>query len=112
MAFYKKLCQTIYKEIKTNDLGKFNFMFDRNKEIEVENQRIRDLNKLNTLSQETRQVKLYELSLLDISINTKNAWFNLLDDLLDQRFELETFTQDNRLYYVGITILFFSVIIY
>jgi len=97
---------------KQFDLGKFNIMFDRNKEIEVENQRIRDLNKLNAMAQETHQVKLYDLSLLDIIINTKNAWFNLLDDLLDQRFEIETFTQNNRLFYIGITIIFFTVIIY
>lgn len=97
---------------KQFDLGKFNIMFDRNKEIEIENQRIRDLNKLNALAQEKHQIKLYELSLLNIIINTKNAWFNVLDDLLDQRFEMATFTRDNRLFYIGITIIFFAVIIY
>jgi hypothetical protein len=96
------------------DLAKFNIEFDRNKEIAKENQRISDLNKLNTLaqSQETVHVSLYDLPLADIIINIKNSWFNLLDDLLDQKFEIETFTRENRLFYIGITILFFTIILY
>lgn len=94
------------------DLAKFNIEFDRNKEIAKENQRISDLNKLNALSQETVHVSLYDLPLADIIINIKNTWFNLLDDLLDQKFEIETFTKDNRLFYIGITILFFTIILY
>jgi len=35
-----------------------------------------------------------------------------LDDLLDQKFEIETFTKENRLFYIGITILFFTIILY
>lgn len=94
------------------DLGQFNKIFDRNKEIAKDSQRINDLNKLNALSKETVQVSLYDLSLFQIIINIKNTWFNLLDDLLDQQFELETFTKDNRLFYIGLTIVFFAVVLY
>lgn len=94
------------------DLGQFNIAFDRNKEIAKESQKINDLNKLNALSQETVHQSLYDLSLFQIIINTKNAWFNLLDDLLDQNFELETFTKENRLFYIGLTLLLFTIILY
>lgn len=97
---------------KKFDLGQFNKTFDRNKEIATESQKINDLNKLNALSRETMRVSLYDLSLFQIIINTKNTWFNLLDDLLDQNFELETFTKENRLFYIGLTVVFFSVLLY
>jgi hypothetical protein len=97
---------------KRFDLGQFNKIFDRNKEIATESQKISDLNKLNALSQETVRTSLYDLSLFQIIINTKNAWFNILDDLLDQKFESETFTKANRLFYIGLTIVFFAVILY
>jgi len=97
---------------KQFDLGKFNIVFDRNKEIAKENQRISDLNKLNALAQDKPKISLYNLSLYELIVNTKDAWFGLLDDLLDQRLELITFTKDNRLFYIGLTILIFSVILY
>lgn len=94
------------------DLGQFNVGFDRNKEIAQESQKISDLNKLNALSQETVHVSLYDLSLFQIIINIKNTWFNLLDDLLDQKFELSTFTEENRMFYIGLTIVFFAIVLY
>lgn len=98
---------------KQFDLGKFNKVFERNKLLRKETQRIKEFNKLNELSDttQTRQ-SLYDLSLLQIIVNTKNAWFNLLDDLLDQRFELNTLIRDNRIFYIGITILFIAIILY
>ncbi len=97
---------------KKIDLGKFNIIFERNKEVAKESQRLKDLEKLNALSQEKQIISLYDLSLFDIIINTKNAWFNLLDDLLDQKIELSTFTKENRLFYVGLTIIVFATVFY
>lgn len=97
---------------KKIDLGKFNKVFERTKEEAKREQKLIDLEKLNKLSEETQRVSLYDLTISQIIINTKNAWFYLLDDLLDQKFSLDTFTKDNRLFYIGITILFFSIISY
>lgn len=99
-------------DTKKFDLGRFNKEFERNKEITLESQRLKDLDKLNALAQETERVSLYDLSLLQIIVNAKDSWFNLLDDLLDQRFELSTFTKDNRLFYIGLTIIVFAIILY
>lgn len=97
---------------KVFDLGKFNKVFERNKEIVKESQRINDLNKLNALSETQERISLYNLSLFQIIVNTKDAWFNLLDDMLDQRFELATLTKNNRLFYIGITIVTIIIILY
>jgi len=97
---------------RTFDLGQFNKVFERDKERAKESQRLKDLDKLNALSQTQERVSLYNLSLLQIIVNTKDAWFTLLDDLLDQRFELETLTKNNRIFYIGLTIIFFAAILY
>lgn len=97
---------------KNFNLGQFNKEFERTKEIAQESQRLRDLNKLNALSQVQERTSLYNLSILQIIINAKDAWFNLLDDLLDQKFVLDTFIKDNRLFYIGLTVLFFATVLY
>lgn len=97
---------------KQIDLGRFNKEFDRTKQIAINNQKLNDLTKLNELSKEEKKEKLYNLNMSEIILNTKDTWFNVLDDLLDQQFKLQTFTKENRLFYIGVTILLFGIIIY
>lgn len=97
---------------KKFDLGQFNKVFDVNREITKKNQRVADIQKLNELSKTETKTSLYDLNISQILINTKNTWFNTLDDVLDRRFELNTITKDNRLFYIGLTIIFISVILY
>jgi hypothetical protein len=94
------------------DLGKFNKVFDVNREITKRNQRVEEIQKLNRLSQVETKTSLYDLNMSQILVNTKNSWFNMLDDLLEQRFQLSTLTKDNRLFYIGLTIVFIAVILY
>lgn len=97
---------------KRFDLGKFNKVFDVNREITKRNQRVEELEKLSRLSKVETHTSLYDLNISQILVNTKNSWFNLLDDLLEQRFQLDTFTKDNRLFYIGLTIVFIAIILY
>jgi hypothetical protein len=97
---------------KKFDLAQFNIKFERQKEIFQKQQNLKELEKLNQL-QETKQiVSLYDLSILDIVVNTKTAWFEILDDILDQRFDYDVFTKENRMFYVGFTILFIACVLY
>ena len=98
---------------KQFDLAKFNKAYDKNKAITDNKQKVIDNNKLNDLSREqTTHVNFYDMSLYQIIINIKNTWFYLLDDLLDQKFEINIFTKENRLLYIGITIVFFTIVMY
>jgi hypothetical protein len=99
---------------KRFDLAQFNKDFDKSKDQVMKSQIITDQKKLNELADAANlpKVSLYNLSIFEIIINTKNAWFNLLDDLLDQQFSLETFTKENRMFYVGLTIVFFASVLY
>lgn len=94
------------------DLGKFNKVFDINRDVTKQNNLLRDIEFLDGLSEREKRVSLYNLNIFDIMINTKNAWFGFLDDLLDQRFTLETITKNNRLFYIGLTIMIIACVLY
>jgi uncharacterized membrane protein len=83
-----------------------------NKKIIKQHQILKDLEKLNTLSQQKHHISLYDQTTYQKLVNTKDAWFNLLDDLLDRHYHPSSFYKDNRLFYISITIMFFSIIIY
>lgn len=63
------------------------------------------------------QKKLYEQSLYDTLVNTKDAYYSVFDDILkgDIKYPYYTvFTKNNRLYYIGIglVIIVFILMIY
>jgi hypothetical protein len=122
---YEKTINGVRRKIKNPelqyDLGQFDIALDsdnndRNLDLEQvlakDTLRIRELNRLQELQSINDEPSLNELTISELIVNTKDAWFGILDDLLDKQYEKETFTKDNRLFYVGITLIVFSAIIY
>jgi len=94
------------------DIDKFNLEFEqyrikRKKEMERER-----ATKLAELNRPKPKLPIYKDSLGKIFIDTKDALFNMLDDLLQRNFSLNVFTKDNRLFYVGLTMIFIAVFMY
>ena len=56
--------------------------------------------------------KIYQLSVGEILIGIKDTWFEIIDDLLQQRFSLSIFTKGNRLFFIGLTIAIIVLIVY
>jgi len=77
---------------------------------ELTNQRIES--KMDELNQPSKQKKLYELSMSEIIIKIKDSWFDLLDDIINNTFGIDSLTKDYRLFYLGITVFFFGCIFY
>jgi hypothetical protein len=94
------------------DLGKFNKVFNINRDVTKQNNLLRDIEFLDSLAEKEEKISLYDMNIWNIMVNTKNAWFGLLDDLLDQRFTLDTLLKDNRLFYIGLTIMVIASIMY
>ena len=46
-----------------------------------------------------------------ILIDTKDSLFNTLDDILKNGLHIDTFTKDNRLFYIGLTLIFVALFI-
>lgn len=101
------------KKLKNDfDPKKFNFVFENNKQIVKEYQRLKDIETLNKLSQKKEIVSLYNLTIYQILINTKDTWFDILDDILNRQYTMSIFRKDNRLFYIGLTIIFFGIVLY
>lgn len=94
------------------DINKFNAEFERRKEEQTAKYRILDEARLAKLNVAPPPKKIYELSVGEIIIGVKDTWFNLLDDLLQKRFTLDTFTKNNRLFFIGLTVIVIVIIIY
>src|SRR5579863_950046 len=75
--------------------NEFNPAFERSNELRKVNNANIDQQRLQALNRTPPPKKPYELPFSDILINIKDAWFGLIDDLLQQHFYMETFTKNN-----------------
>lgn len=85
---------TQYSDIRKNDM-----------KIELE-KKIADMNKPKPVD------LIYDNSIGVILINTKDAAFNIMDDVVNMRFNNDIITKDNRLFYLGIIIVFVACLMY
>jgi hypothetical protein len=96
------------------DLAEFNKEFVFKKEqAEIQN-RIKSQEKIDRLTAAAnKEIKsLYSLSVAELVIGVKDTWFGILDDLLAQKIEMRTLTKENRLFFMGLTIIFIATILY
>lgn len=100
------------------DRGDFNIDFNKNFEKEKElNKRLikqKEQNRIKELNKKTQNKpkSIYELSILDILINVKDAWFELIDDLLQGNYKISDITKNNKLFYIGLTIIGIVLLIF
>lgn len=97
------------------DLAKFNKIFEHDVGISYAHQKLLDAERLNQLQKHTESdetVNVSDLSINQTLMRIKKTWFEILDDLLDQRFQSETFTKNNRMFYIGITIIILFSVLY
>lgn len=90
----------------------FNQKFEEDKELTKQISKEREKERLDYLSAEKKHKMVTQLSISEILIGIKDTWFDLIDDLLQGKFNITTFTQDNRLFFIGITIVILVLIIY
>jgi heme/copper-type cytochrome/quinol oxidase subunit 1 len=94
------------------DINKFNKAFEQNKESSKQKQSNLEDKRLDKLNTQKIQLKPYQLSIAQIFITMKDSWFELIDDLLQRQFYVETFTKKNRMFYIGLTIIIIVIIFY
>lgn len=68
--------------------------------------------KLTDLNNPHTEIPFYNRTLGEILIDTKDAIFNLLDDLLAWHFDYDTFTKQNRPFYIGVMLLFIAILVF
>lgn len=90
----------------------FNKKFEEDKELTKQLSKERERERLERLNIEKNQKTIAELSVVEILIGIKDTWFELIDDLLQGKFNTATFTKNNRLFYMGITIVLVVLVLY
>ena len=84
----------------------------------IDNKEFKELSekKLLKLSEEEEKKlnnkPFYQLSVLEIAIELKNTIFAIMDELLAGNFNMNILFKDNRMFYIGLTILIISIILY
>jgi hypothetical protein len=78
---------------------------------------VKGINTIQKLTQEAelesvKRKPFYKLNLLEMVIELKNTWFSILDELLAGNYSMSILIKNNRLFYVGLTILIISIILY
>jgi hypothetical protein len=98
------------------DIKKFNTAFEEQaKKLKIK-AKLNQKNKFSKLNQTTIQKPLYKLSIGEILVNTKDTWFDILDDLLTLDpyviFTPKFVVKNHRLFYVGFTVVFICIVLY
>jgi hypothetical protein len=61
---------------------------------------------------EISEKPFYKMNVLEILIEMKNTWFQILDELIAGNFSMSILIKNNRMFYVGLTILIFAIILF
>ena len=73
----------------------------------IKNAKIKEMTKMTPPTK-----KLHQLNIKEITIGVKDSWFELLDDVLQLKFQLDTLTKNNRMFFLGISFIIVMIIIY
>lgn len=100
------------REVDRFDVKEFNKVYNEyvsKKRESVLEQEERRLDRLNNMKE---YVPLAGQSVGKHIINIKDTWFNILDDILQFRFNSSVFIKEQRLFYIGLTILIITISLY
>ncbi len=117
----------IYRSKRTNDydINKYNIHYEqyrqkRKIQMQKDIERIKNVDMYNDNS--LRQapgpgkadIQIYNelIGFKEILVNFKDTLFNLIDDLLQYKFTIDTFTKNNRLLYLGMLLIIISIVIF
>ncbi len=73
---------------------------------------LKELDKQGQIESSKKNRQFYDLTLLEIIIQLKNTWFGILDEILAGNFSMNILMKNDRLFYVGLTVLIIAIILY
>ena len=94
------------------DIDKFNRDFDQYIQKRKQDMQVAIDKRLAELNKAPPEIPAYNLSIGQLIINTKDALLNTLDDLLQFKFDYDTFSKNNRIFYFGLTFLILGLIFF
>lgn len=94
------------------DVNKFNKDFEASLEKAKEDENQREIAKLQSMNKIIYKKKISEMSLRELITEWKDSLLGILNDLLHLRLRSSELFKDNRLFFLGITILFSVLMFY
>lgn len=96
------------------DVKQFNVNFDAMKTKTYAESEIIEASKLKALYEKDNlpKVPIYLQTPEEILFNLKRTWFEIYDDFLKNGISVQIFDKGDRLFYIGITFLFFALTLY
>jgi len=96
------------------DVKQFNAKFDAFKQKVATNNIVTDeqtLQKLNSQANITK-TPIYMQTPEAIIFNVKQTWFDIIDDISKYGFSFDLVFSHDRMFYVGMTFIFFALVLY
>jgi hypothetical protein len=96
------------------DVKQFNVQFDAFKQKTAAKNLVTDEQTLQQLNSQANlsQTPIYLQSPETIIFNVKQTWFNIIDDISKYGFSFNLFFTTDRMFYVGLTLVFFALVLY
>lgn len=94
------------------DVNKFNQEFESNIQQQKEIVAQQDAKKLQELNKVIYKQKISEMTFIEFIHNWKESLLGMLNDLLHLRLQSEILFQENRLFFLGITVIFAIIFFY
>lgn len=100
------------KDNKKFDIHEFNKNFDKYRDSLKQEQSLKEAQRLAELNKAPPPKKFYEFNTIELLIGIKDTWFDILDDILSLRFNIDILTKNNRAFFIGLTILIICLGLY
>lgn len=96
------------------DVKQFNINFDALKSKIRENNNIIDEKTLSQLDKKDNlpKIPIYLQNPETIIFNVKQTWFDIYDDLNKYGFQIQILDKGDRMFYLGLTLIFFALTLY
>jgi hypothetical protein len=91
------------------DVNKFNKDFDDYLAKDKARREVTEQKYLDAKTVVKREKLLHELTFFELMVNMKNAFFDILGEIVAGNIDKETFVKNNRLFYLGSILLIFVV---
>jgi hypothetical protein len=94
------------------DIDHYNRVFTQYSDIRKEDMKKELEKKLEDLNKPPPVTLIYDLPIGQIVINTKDAMFDILDDIINLRFTYDTVLKNDRLFYLGIVLIMIGCLLF
>lgn len=94
------------------DIDHYNDNFNQYSENRQEEMKKVMAEKLEELNKPKPVELIYDLSVGEIAVNTKDAMYNIIDDVVNLRFTGDLITRDHRMFYLGIVLIIIACLLF